>query len=201
MSWIKVIPFAEATGRLKAIYQKVKGPKDQIDNILSIHSLRPHTLIGHMSLYKNALHHNQNSFPNWFLEFLGTYTSFINRCDYCFDHHFEGMRRFLNDDDKAANLRMHIEQHSLDSFLSQKEYAMVKYAQNLTLQPGAMQESQIKVLKELGYDDGEILEANQVIAYFNYANRTVLGLGVDAGGEVLGMSPKNKDDEDSWGHE
>ena len=47
MSWIKVIPFEEATGKLKAIYKKIKGPNNQIDNVLSIHSLRPHTLMGH----------------------------------------------------------------------------------------------------------------------------------------------------------
>ena len=72
MSWIKTIPFEEATGKLKTIYNRIKGPNNQIDNVLSIHSLRPHTLTGHMSLYKNVLHHSDNTFDNWFLEFLGT---------------------------------------------------------------------------------------------------------------------------------
>ena len=58
MSWIKVIPFEKATGKLKTIYSKIKGPNNQVDNVLSIHSLRPHTLVGHMSLYKNTLHHS-----------------------------------------------------------------------------------------------------------------------------------------------
>ena len=70
MSWIKVIPFEEATGKLKQIYNRIKGPNNQIDNVLSIHSLRPHTLAGHMSLYKNTLHHTNNTFPNWSLELL-----------------------------------------------------------------------------------------------------------------------------------
>ena len=88
MSWIKIIPFNEATGKLKTLYNKIKGPNNQIDNVLGIHSLRPHTLVGHMSLYKNTLHHSNNTFPNWQLELLGTYTSYINGCDYCYDHHF-----------------------------------------------------------------------------------------------------------------
>lgn len=33
------------------------------------------------------------------------------------------------------------------------------------------------------------LEINQVVAYFAYANRTVLGLGVNTEGEILGLSP------------
>lgn len=201
MSWIKVITFEEATGKLKHIYNKIKGPNNQIDNVLSIHSLRPHTLTGHMSLYKNTLHHHNNTFPNWFLEFLGTYTSYINACDYCYRHHFEGMKRFLNDDSKANALKKHIEQDTLSSILDDKEMALIRYAGKLTLKVHFITKKDIESLRNLGYDDGEILEVNQVVSYFNYANRTVLGLGVNADNEILGLSPSNKDDENSWGHQ
>jgi len=201
MSWIKVIGFEEATGKLKQIYKKIKGPNNQIDNVLSIHSLRPHTLVGHMSLYKNTLHHSNNTFPNWFLELLGTYTSYINNCDYCYEHHFEGMKRFLNDDEKASDLKQHIEADTLNTYLSEKESALVDYSKKLTFQADKFKKEDIENLKNLGYSDGEILEVNQVVAYFNYANRTVLGLGVNTNNEVLGLSPKNKDNESSWDHQ
>ena len=201
MSWIKVIGFDEATGKLKQIYNMIKGPNNQIDNVLSIHSLRPHTLVGHMSLYKNTLHHSNNTFPNWFLELLGTYTSYINNCDYCYKHHFTGMKRFLNDDKKAESLRQHIEADTLIDFLSKKEFALVDYAKKLTLTADKIKKEDIENLKSLGYSDGEILEVNQVVSYFNYANRTVLGLGVNTNNEILGLSPKNKDDESAWDHQ
>ena len=200
MSWIKVIPFEEATGKLKSLYNKIKGPNDQIDNVLSIHSLRPHTLVGHMSLYKNVLHHSNNSFPNWFLELLGSYTSYINQCDYCYDHHFAGLCKFLNDPDRAQEFRDHIENDSLQDCLSEKEFAMVNYARKLTLDLASISIIDVQVLKTFGYNDGEILEVNQVVSYFNYANRTVMGLGVTTKGEVLGLSPKNQEDEASWNH-
>ena len=38
-------------------------------------------------------------------------------------------------------------------------------------------------------------------AYFAYANRTVLGLGVNTQGEVLGLSPGDSDDADNWTHD
>ena len=201
MSWIKVIPFEEATGKLKQVYKKIKGPNNQIDNVLSIHSLRPHTLVGHMSLYKNTLHHSNNTFPNWLLELLGTYTSYINKCEYCYEHHFAGMKRFLNNDAKADELRHHIEHNTLTKCLSKKEYALIEYAHKLTLEADTLSKTSISYLKSLGYDDGEILEVNQVIAYFNYVNRTVMGLGVNHEGEILGLSPKNKDDESAWDHQ
>lgn len=200
MSWIKVIPFEEATGKLKQIYKKIKGPNNQIDNVLSIHSLRPHTLTGHMSLYKNTLHHSDNTFPNWFLELLGTYTSYINKCDYCYKHHFTGMKRFLNDDDKAEKLKFHIENNSLNKVLNNKELALSTYTEKLTNNASDITEDDIINLRRLGCTDGEILEINQVVSYFNYANRTVLGLGVNTKNEVLGLSPKNKDTESSWNH-
>jgi len=200
MSWIKVIPFEEATGKLKSIYNKIKGPNNQIDNVLSIHSLRPPTLTGHMSLYKNTLHHSNNTFPNWFLELLGTYTSYINKCDYCYEHHFTGMKRFLDDDEKAENIKTHIEANTLGTILSNSEIALVKYAEKLTFHADKIVEKDITELRGLGYNDGEILEVNQVVSYFNYANRTVLGLGVTTANEILGLSPSNKEDESAWGH-
>ena len=201
MSWIKVISFDEASGKLKQIYNKIKGPNNQIDNVLSIHSLRPHTLTGHMSLYKNVLHHNDNTFPNWFLEFLGAYTSYINRCDYCYQHHFEGMKRFLQDNERADLFKYHIEKDTLQSILDAKELALSKYAKDLTLKADSITEEHIQELRRLGISDGEVLEVNQVVSYFNYANRTVLGLGVNMDNEILGLSPSNKDDESSWNHQ
>ena len=58
----------------------------------------------------------------------------------------------------------------------------------------------IDSLRQTGFDDGEILELNQVAAYFAYANRTVSGLGVNIEGEVLGQSPLTGDDESGWSH-
>ena len=56
MSWISTIPFEQATGQLKKLYDRVVGPNNNVDNILMVHSLRPHTLQGHMVLYKNVIH-------------------------------------------------------------------------------------------------------------------------------------------------
>jgi hypothetical protein len=51
MSWIETIDYNMAKGKLKRLYKRVKGPDDNVDNVLKIHSLRPHTLEGHMVLY------------------------------------------------------------------------------------------------------------------------------------------------------
>lgn len=63
-----------------------------------------------------------------------------------------------------------------------------------------MVEAGLNPLRVVGLTDGEILEANQVIAYFQYANRTVNGLGISHEGESLGLSPMSLDDETDWSH-
>ena len=55
-------------------------------------------------------------------------------------------------------------------------------------------------MRAAGFDDGEILEINQVTAYFAYANRMVLGLGVDTNGDIIGLSPGDSSDPDNWSH-
>ena len=63
MAYIKVLEPGSAKGRLKTIYDRVAGPKGQVDHVLQIHSLRPHTLEGHMCLYKSVLHDTRNQLP------------------------------------------------------------------------------------------------------------------------------------------
>ena len=61
--------------------------------------------------------------------------------------------------------------------------------------------TQVKIIsgKDKG-KSGEILEINQVCAYFAYANRTVLGLGVSTDGDIIGLSPNNSEDPEDWSH-
>ena len=200
MSWIKTVSYQQASGRLKKLYDRIKGPDDNVDNIMMLHSLRPHSMEGHMAIYKNVLHHSSNSLPKWFLETLGVYVSFLNDCDYCVEHHFQGLRRLLNDDARADSIRNAMSSEEFQGILDERECKAMLYAQVLTKEPASMLESMIKDLRNSGFDDGEILEINQVCAYFNYANRTVLGLGASTEGDILGLSPGNSKDETDWSH-
>ncbi|WP_459209574.1 carboxymuconolactone decarboxylase family protein [Aquimarina rhabdastrellae] len=200
MSWIKEISYDEATGQLKKIYDRVKGPNNTIDNVLSIHSLRPHTLVGHMSLYKNVLHNANNTLPKWYLETLGTYVSTLNQCDYCVQHHSAGLKRLLNDDRRYEQFVTCIQNDNFDTVFEGRLLAGLHYAKQLTLSHTTITEETIQDLRIKGFDDGEILEVNQLVSYFNYVNRTVVGLGVDTAGDILGLSPNDSTDAENWSH-
>jgi len=201
MAWIETVPYEDAEGKLKTLYDRVKGPDNNVDNIMMMHSLRPHTMEGHMAIYKYVLHHSGNTVPKWFLETLGVWVSSLNQCGYCVDHHFSGLQRLLQDDAKAAGIRSAVEARDIDlAPLDDRQKLAMEYARQLTENPAGISESTVAGLRSAGYSDGEILEINQVSAYFNYANRTVLGLGCSTDGDVLGLSPNKSDDPDDWNH-
>jgi uncharacterized peroxidase-related enzyme len=200
MSWIKTIDFAEASDALKKIYKRVTGPNNNVDNVLKIHSLRPHTLVGHMALYKNVLHNSNNTLPKWYLESLGTYVSHLNQCNYCVEHHAEGLKRLLDNDEKYSEIRANIKSDQLEKSFDEKMLEGFRYAKKLTLAHHTIFQKDIEALRSVGYDDGEVLEINQLVSYFNYVNRTVVGLGVNTDGDILGLSPNESDDPNNWSH-
>ena len=188
MTWIKIVEPADADGRLAKIYQRSAGG-GQVDQILLAHSLRPHTLEGHMALYRGVLHHPRNSLDKAFAEAVGVLVSRTNGCAYCVAHHAAGMRRHLNDRNRGESWLHALETERFESAFDQAQCAALNYAFKLTNTPAEMHVGDIESLQHAGWSDGEILEINQVAAYFAYANRTVLGLGVTTKDEKLGEHP------------
>ena len=200
MTWITCVSYEEATGKLKSLYDRIKGPDNNVDNIMLAHSLRPHTMEGHMTIYKYVLHHPRNKLPKWYLEAIGVYVSQLNDCTYCFDHHISGMIRLLDDPERASAIRSAFETDNLSSSFDAKELAGLESVARLTLEPATLSEEDIHNLRTAGFEDGEVLEINQVAAYFAYANRTVLGLGINTEGDLIGLSPGDSDNPDNWSH-
>jgi uncharacterized peroxidase-related enzyme len=200
VTWINTIAYEDATGRLKQLYDRVKGPDNNVDNIMMAHSLRPHTMDGHMAIYKYVLHHSANTVPKWFLEAIGVLVSHLNACHYCVEHHFSGMKRLLNGEDKADTMRKALETETFEAAFETPQCAALQYAAKLTRTPTQITPEDIGALRAAGFDDGQILEINQVTAYFAYANRTVLGLGINTEGDIIGLSPNNSDDPNDWSH-
>ena len=175
MFWIETVAYEDANTKLKALYDRVKGPDNNVDNIMMMHSLRPHSMEGHMAIYKYVLHHRDNTIDKWFLETLGVWVSALNDCDYCVEHHFAGLKRLLNDDEKSDQIWTAIKSNNIEfAPLDNRQKIAMEYARQLTRDPGGIRQEIIKRLRAAGYSDGEILEINQVSAYFSYANRTCL---------------------------
>jgi uncharacterized peroxidase-related enzyme len=64
---------------------------------------------------------------------------------------------------------------------SERETAIVQFSIDLTLEPGVVEPRQLRVLREAGLSDDEILDLIHSIAIFAWANRLMLNLGEPTG--------------------
>jgi len=185
-SWIKMISDEDADADLLDALDGARTPHGTVDNVLRVHSLRPNTMRGHMALYKAALHDDANTLPVWLQETIGTYVSKLNDCQYSVANHWANAAHLIGDAARAAKIEAALDARSPQDVFDGAELALLHYAEKLTVLPGAMKQSDIDEMKNAGVDDGEILEANQIISYFNYVNRCLNGLGVTTEGDVVG---------------
>lgn len=78
-----------------------------------------------------------------------------------------------------TELADHLEAHGwVGAPLDDAERALCAWADKLTLRPAEMSEADVDALRAAGWQDHEIHDACQVVAYFNYVNRLADGLGV-----------------------
>ena len=195
-TWIEMLSVENATGSLKDAYDLAKTPAGTVDNVMRIHSHRPHTMVGHLTLYRSVLHHQDNTLPLWFLEAVGVFTSLLNNCEYSFKHHCTNMRRLLKDDERFAAIETALRGQAPEAAFSGKELALMRYTEKLTISPGKVEAADLEAAKSAGATDGEILEVNQVCAYFCYSNRTINGLGVTLAGDTVGYYKDQQKDQD-----
>ncbi len=185
-AWIKMISDEDADESLSEALGQARTPHGTVDNVMRVHSLRPSTMHGHVTLYRACLHDDANSVPQWFQEVMGSFVSMLNDCAYSYANHWANAKHLIADDERAARIEKALRDRQPEFQFDGRELAALRYAEVLTLQPGAISEDVVRALREAGWDDGEILEMNQIICYFNYANRLLNGLGVTTAGDVVG---------------
>jgi uncharacterized peroxidase-related enzyme len=63
--------------------------------------------------------------------------------------------------------------------LSARQKALCRFAVRVTRAPAAIRRRDVETLRKHGLSDRDILDAVQVISYFNYINRVADALGID----------------------
>lgn len=189
-AWISMIPDHLASPEWKAALEVARTPAGTVDNVMRVHSHRPNTMLGHVKLYRAVLHDDANTVPMWFQETIASYVSLINRSHYSYSNHWKNARHLIGDEARADAIEAALRANQPEDIFSGAELAMLQYAAKLTRTPGEMVEDDVLGLRQLGVDDGQILEVNQVCAYFNYVNRLLNGLGVSLKGDVVGYYNK-----------
>lgn len=174
MSWIKEI-HREEDRALNNIYEEAeKRTKEPTANVLKVHSIRPKVLKIHMQLYE-CIMFQAGLLSRRQREMIGVVVSHHNQCPYCVDHHGNALAHVTQD----RKLMAKIIEDDASAGLDALDLAICRYAEKLTKEPYKVVEEDIIKLRELGLGDETIFDVNQIVAYFNYVNRIVHGLGVE----------------------
>lgn len=174
MPYIETIQHENAKGSLKEIYDNLVKTRGKVAEVHKIQSLNPESIVNHMDLYMTIMF-GQSPVKRVHREMMAVIVSISNKCEYCQVHHLEAVQNFWKDEEKLGQLQKDFE--SAD--LSDQEKALCRFAKELTESPEKSEDAGlVKPLREEGFSDREILDATLVIAYFNFVNRIVLGLGV-----------------------
>jgi len=186
-AWINMISDEDASKELKEVLDLARTPHGTVDNVMRVHSLRPNTMKGHVTLYRAALHDDANTIPMWFQETVSSYVSILNDCAYSLENHWKNAAHLIDDAKKSDAIEKALWSKMPQDVFDGVELEMLRYAEKLTLRPNSMVQEDVLALKAAGAEDGKILELNQIVGYFNYVNRLLNGLGVTTSGDTVGF--------------
>lgn len=174
MPWIRVIDESEAKEELKEIYEKVRKQRGKLSNIMKVHSLNPPAMKTHLDLYITLMF-GESGLNREECELIATVVSAVNGCEYCIDHHGEALNYYWKDKPRVQQLIQDF--HKV--ILPEKTRKMLEYVVKLTKTPSAVNQDNIKILREYEFSDKDILSINLITSYFNLVNRIASGLGVE----------------------
>lgn len=106
-------------------------------------------------------------------ELASTVVSCINRCVYCASVHAQRFEQLARRNDVIREVFA----DPATAGTTDREKAIVQFAIDLTLSPGAIDASHISALREHGLDDAQVLDLIHAISIFAWANRLMLNLG------------------------
>lgn len=170
--WIEGVPPEVASGELKELFDRIGGARGGVAQIHQAQSLNPKALATHFELYK-ALMFQPSPLSRADREAIAVAVSRANSCEYCAAHHGAALNQL-----------------SVSSSLPPEVFA---WAARLARTPETASAADITMLREAGLSDRAILDAVLTIAYFSFANRLVmsLGLALEAGFEATCLPDLN----------
>jgi len=174
MSIVGTISPDKATGNLHAVYERLKGERGSLAAIHQAQSLNLEVLDSHMKLYMATMFRD-SPLSRAQREMLAVVVSSTNGCSYCVAHHSSALLHHWQDRARVEALTRSFTAMGL----SDVDRALCALAERLTRSPANPIIDLVDQLRVFKVCDRSVVDTVGVIAYFNYVNRVVLGLGVE----------------------
>jgi uncharacterized peroxidase-related enzyme len=171
-AWIRMVPPEEAEGRLKEVYDWQAKQLGFVADLTMIGSLAPEVAAARLNLYRAGEQCSSGVTP-FERQYISYLTSILNAGEYCRSGSEIRLRQGGIGDDPLAAIR----EGRYDDF-PPKIAEMLRYVHKLTVDPGAMLEEDVARLREVGWEDVDVLDINNHCAHCALTNRITLGLGL-----------------------
>jgi len=172
MPWIRTVAPEDAYGRLAEAYGWQAHKLGRPTEFTQLGSLDAEVVLARLTLYRAS--ENVPSRLTLLQKLLISYlTSILNATPHCASL----ARTQLCAVPGGSELLRALDARSYSS-LDSADAALAHYVSKLTLHPGDIVLEDIDALRAQGFDDLDILDANNQCAHLNYTNRVANGLGL-----------------------
>lgn len=171
--WIRTIAPQDATGLLAEAYGRQIAAIGDVTALTRSGSLYPELVDQRLRLYA-VVDATPSRIPDTVRRGLALLTSVLNGCLFCTVGHVEKLTE-SGHADLAEAIRTAPETFRAGD---ERHDALYDYARVLVRTPGAVRHEHVERLRSAGWDDLDILDANNLVAYYGYINRVASGLGL-----------------------
>ena len=174
MAWIDTVEWADAEGPLRDAYDWQAAALGAPAEFTMLGSLYPPIVEERLRLYR-TVEHCPSQLTAVERQAAALVTSRLNGTDHC----ASGLRLKLESLGMSAEVLDAIDADPADVHTGEGRFdAICGYAAKLTLSPAAVTQDDLGPLRDHGLSDLDILDLNNMVAYYAYINRVVMGLGL-----------------------
>lgn len=160
------LPAGDLSPTMAKYFDVCRDKLGMVPNVLQAYTFDEVKLNSFITMY-NDLMLGDSGLTKLEREMIAVVVSSINKCYYCLTAHGAAVRQLSGDPDLGELMVMNFRAASL----SDRQRAMLEFAEKLTEQPSKMDESDRARLREVGFTDRDIFDIASAAAFFNMTNR------------------------------
>ncbi|MEX3921172.1 MULTISPECIES: peroxidase-related enzyme [Paraburkholderia] len=156
------------------LFERFRRQYGFVPNWLAALAVNPDTASRLVAFYEHLFDPHRSRLTAAERELIAVVTSAANTCSYCVFNHTQSLATALGDTVRAQRIAQGWHHVRLDP----KEAALAGIAEQLTREPGLVDDSALQRLHDLGFTREAVVEILEISAFFNYANRLTIALNV-----------------------
>lgn len=171
--WIETVDPADATGILADAYARQRAKLGRVTGITRLGSLYPDLVAERLRFY-DVVEATPSAIPDWAKRAIVLTVSALNGCNFCMTSNTDKLIAAGHGRDAEAISADPLHATTGDDAID----ALLAYTRTLTRDPASVAEQDLDALRAAGWSDLDIVDVNNLTAYYAYINRVTAGLGL-----------------------